>query len=1394
MMVLRLQNFFYLIKIFESTDDYKEKLKIARGQYATNAAPSMFLAQESIDTITDMAARLSIHEDILRAYMGIDDDDKEQYYICALQSESSDPSGMVREPRPYGHRVSSSSNALAPASASERTDNSNALAAASANEANLGVALASASAHDCGKQDEYNFIQQLETVTKWFNMEDVNYVPPPNIASRKANPLHRDKLSEIGEVSLSWHALVARQLSRKEVSLDPSYIDALDNAWIKLIKRQVWGLDLSKRDVREYDDVRREAVKKKKQVHFGRTYGFVVIKHPELEKEQWVPKGRVVFIGNRVADQSGFAALFSEQGSSSSHLTAANLLDAIGHMPGMSVENADATGAYTQSPMEGDLHVETWITIEPDVIQRLVTKGFLSKAWLKMKRPVAKLYKALEGHPKSGWYWERHCHSKIKLVGFEKIPGWENLFVHRKWLVLINVYVDDFKLAGRGPMAHVWKALRDAGLDIDDPVKYQTYLGTAQRLIKSDPRVLEQQVKAYQTTFTHTLDSNATAPADAKTAAVVVDTEPDDDTQLNDTEEQCDNAIASASASNSTPTEATASAPKNANGAAYATDIWDLSFEDVWDTYFTAAEMPKETAWVKDSVQKYDESRKHANATAYANGDPSRVATAQGSARLGMHFSMPKDMSQIRCYENEMFGFVQQCIDQWCQLAKTNEKDIPYFQTPSIDDHLLTPEDMVEKGKLHDVCSRIVLKILWLTRRVRPDTYWAVNTLARSVSQWTVACDKRLHRLIGYLRWSKNYSLQMTVGNEPKDCVIMYFADADFAGSLKDSKSTSGGYMMLLGPQTFVPIAWLCKKQGAVSHSTTEAETISLDAGLRLEALPLLMLWDIVIDVFSTGKDKAILRSRNAGGVIHGSGALAEECRNAIAPSGEIAALASASAPYNTDDLKFPNDLLIFTMENMDWVPPSMPRLLGLARLIIGEDNDAVLKILIKGRNPTFRHVPRTQRVDTDFVHDVMKDKSVSALYINTKVQIADMFTKGSFAIPQWKSLCEMAQVRTTPTKITHQAPVPVEELQPQTPKKKPKPEKRQNTPEKKTPPTSRNASMHSQCGSRKGDVNNCVCTFDVTESFLNYVASAQFIEARSRGYRSYFSVMADDKPPIGGKRRGSPSPAPAVKRLAIDADIHVAKATVSKAPAMAAARKRSISPAVSPSTEVPMQEGSVSTLPPPPPRVSEQSSTMSLASSSNALASASAGDPPKMSPPKMSPPKTAPSTKSVPTGPKHDPRWDLLTESPSTIQSSDATASADAWVSTGLTVEPTPAATPSNWSVDPATGMYQPSSVTKFQNSPNVHPVTGKWQPWVNMTDKPWGATADRVAPSSMLGAIHHNRHQPSSDDQRLLRRLLRIMQQLQLMRFQRHRQGCVGFSLRENNRHQVQRLGLLV
>ena len=53
--------------------------------------------------------------------------------------------------------------------------------------------------------------------------------------------------------------------------------------------------------------------------------------------------------------------------------------------------------------------------------------------------------------------------------------------------------------------------------------------------------------------------------------------------------------------------------------------------------------------------------------------------------------------------------------------------------------------------------------------------------------------------------------------------------------------------MRFLGSHTFVPISWMSKKQTSVSHSSTESEIISLDAGLRLDGIPALDLWDLIV-------------------------------------------------------------------------------------------------------------------------------------------------------------------------------------------------------------------------------------------------------------------------------------------------------------------------------------------------------------------------------------------------------------------------------------------------------------------------------------------------------------------------------------------------------------------
>ena len=128
-----------------------------------------------------------------------------------------------------------------------------------------------------------------------------------------------------------------------------------------------------------------------------------------------------------------------------------------------------------------------------------------------------------------------------------------------------------------------------------------------------------------------------------------------------------------------------------------------------------------------------------------------------------------------------------------------------------------------------------------------------MNILAREVTRWTIACDDRLLRLISYLHCTKNCVMKCLVGDNAEDLKLAVFADASFAGDLKDSKSTSGGFVALVGPRTYVPLTWVCKQQGAVSHSSTEAEVISLEALMRLEGIPALNLWNQMIEVMNPG-------------------------------------------------------------------------------------------------------------------------------------------------------------------------------------------------------------------------------------------------------------------------------------------------------------------------------------------------------------------------------------------------------------------------------------------------------------------------------------------------------------------------------------------------------------
>ena len=55
-------------------------------------------------------------------------------------------------------------------------------------------------------------------------------------------------------------------------------------------------------------------------------------------------------------------------------------------------------------------------------------------------------------------------------------------------------------------------------------------------------------------------------------------------------------------------------------------------------------------------------------------------------------------------------------------------------------------------------------------------------------------------------------------------------------------------FLTLEGPDSFWPLCWGSKRQGATARSTCEAEIISLDSGVVGEAVPVQDLVDLVLN------------------------------------------------------------------------------------------------------------------------------------------------------------------------------------------------------------------------------------------------------------------------------------------------------------------------------------------------------------------------------------------------------------------------------------------------------------------------------------------------------------------------------------------------------------------
>ena len=157
---------------------------------------------------------------------------------------------------------------------------------------------------------------------------------------------------------------------------------------------------------------------------------------------------------------------------------------------------------------------------------------------------------------------------------------------------------------------------------------------------------------------------------------------------------------------------------------------------------------------------------------------------------------------------------------------------------------------------------------------------------------------------------------------------------------------------------------------------------------MRLDGIPALGLWDLIVAVLGNTRQHHT------------------ELGDLLKNKREV------RSPPHTIHKRKQSQRVINDLDNIDFVPSNVQSSRQEALLYVFEDNEAVIKMIMKGRSSTMRHVSRTHRVALDWLFDRIKlDPKIQIKYIDTKNQFADMLTKGNFTRDEWNHPTDCSEV-----------------------------------------------------------------------------------------------------------------------------------------------------------------------------------------------------------------------------------------------------------------------------------------------------------------------------------------------------------------------------------------------
>ena len=107
---------------------------------------------------------------------------------------------------------------------------------------------------------------------------------------------------------------------------------------------------------------------------------------------------------------------------------------------------------------------------------------------------------------------------------------------------------------------------------------------------------------------------------------------------------------------------------------------------------------------------------------------PVDVSPAEASRRLEHTRSViapslgpnsPKPGGHVRAARYDMFGFFEQCVLRYCELANIPRSSLKKAKTRSSDDSQLTSTDLEEEGQFSSDVAKVLMKVLYGARLVR---------------------------------------------------------------------------------------------------------------------------------------------------------------------------------------------------------------------------------------------------------------------------------------------------------------------------------------------------------------------------------------------------------------------------------------------------------------------------------------------------------------------------------------------------------------------------------------------------------------------------------------------------------------------------------------------------